>query len=80
MNIEKYYWEAKDENECRVIFGLLSASKMPVGLRTMDNIVSYGPFHFILDGMVDSGSITYRGLSDRTLSTTADLVELVKQG
>jgi len=79
MDIEKYYWEAKDENEARVIFGLLSSTKMRASGRTVSN-EDYGPFHFIHKGRIDSGDSFCHCLSNRTLSTIRDLLEMALRG
>ena len=74
-SIEKYYWEAKDENEARVIVAILA--KFFVNNYGLAGVYGGGDCYYFIDGKrVDC----YPRKPAKTLSTIPALVEMALRG
>ena len=80
MDMTKYYWKAKDENEARVIVALLALTGKKDWSEGRGGVsgTSYPTYIAIFTACITVQRST--SAPDRTLSTTAELIEMALRG
>lgn len=79
MDINKVYFEAKNENEKAVLHAILKIKyKLHVGIKNASNMTY--PLVYIADGCINGGKVHHLTIKTRTLVTTEDLVDFALRG